>query len=177
MKTFHFWRSYCLNFCPYQWMRFISDNGRRKFMLNVSIFTRVRTISKKSISFFMSVCPSVRPSVRRHGIILLPLEGFSCNLIFAYFRKYVEKIHTLIKIWQSYGVPYMNTNINFWSYLTQLFLEWEMTHKSCRENNKKNACSIPSRNSCRLWDNVGKYGTAGQATDDDMVHEQCMLDT
>ena len=84
---------------------------------------------KKSISFVMAVCPSVRPSVRRHGIILLPLGGFSCNSIFAYFSKICrKKTHTLIKIWQSYGITYMRTNINFWSYLTQLFLEWEMTH-------------------------------------------------
>jgi len=30
---------------------------------------------------------------------------------------------------------------------------------------------------CRLWDNVEKYGTTGQATDDDMAHARCMLDT
>jgi hypothetical protein len=33
------------------------------------------------------------------------------------------------------------------------------------------------RKSCRLWDNVEKYCTAGQATDDNMAHAQCMLDT
>jgi hypothetical protein len=26
-----------------------------------------------------------------------------------------------------------------------------------------------SRKSCRLWDNVEKYGTAGQATDDNII--------
>jgi len=30
--------------------------------------------------------------------------------------------------------------------------------------------------SCRLWD-VEKYCTAGQATDDNMAHAHCMLDT
>jgi len=30
---------------------------------------------------------------------------------------------------------------------------------------------------CRLWDNVGKYCRAGQATDDNMARAECMLDT
>jgi len=33
------------------------------------------------------------------------------------------------------------------------------------------------RKSCLLWDNVKKYCTAGQATDDNMVHAHWMLDT
>jgi len=40
-------------------------------------------------------------------------------------------------------------------------------------------CSVTffSRKSCRLWDNVEKYGGAGQPTDDNMAHAHCMLDT
>jgi len=33
------------------------------------------------------------------------------------------------------------------------------------------------RKSCRLYENVEKYYTAGQATDDNMAHAHCMLDT
>jgi len=33
------------------------------------------------------------------------------------------------------------------------------------------------RRSCRLWDNGEKYGTAGQATDDNTAHAHWMLDT
>jgi len=33
------------------------------------------------------------------------------------------------------------------------------------------------RKSCRLLDNVGKYCRAGQATEDNMAHAHCMLDT
>jgi hypothetical protein len=33
------------------------------------------------------------------------------------------------------------------------------------------------RQSCRLWDNVEKYYTAGQVTDDNKAHAYCMLDT
>ena len=32
------------------------------------------------------------------------------------------------------------------------------------------------RKSCRLWDNLEKYGTAGQATDDNVAQGHCMLD-
>jgi len=30
--------------------------------------------------------------------------------------------------------------------------------------------------SCHLWDNVGKYGRARQATEDNMEHAHCILD-
>jgi len=30
---------------------------------------------------------------------------------------------------------------------------------------------------CHLWDNVGKYCRVGQATDGNMTHAYCMLDT
>jgi len=39
-------------------------------------------------------------------------------------------------------------------------------------------CSVTFiRKSCRLLDNVRKYGTAGHATDDNMAHAHSMLDT
>jgi len=39
-------------------------------------------------------------------------------------------------------------------------------------------CSVTLfRKVCRLWDNVGKCGRAGQATDDKMAHAHCMLAT
>jgi len=33
------------------------------------------------------------------------------------------------------------------------------------------------RKSCHLWDNVEKFSRARRATDDNMVHACCMLDT
>jgi len=41
-------------------------------------------------------------------------------------------------------------------------------------------CSVASfifRKSCRLWHNVEKHCRAGQATDDNMAHARCILDT
>jgi len=72
------------------------------------------------------------------------------------------------------------TDIHFWSYLAQFFLEWEIFQKqNCREN--QNTHFVFSnffffRKSRRLWDNVQKYCVPGQDTDDDMAHAHCMLD-
>jgi len=33
------------------------------------------------------------------------------------------------------------------------------------------------RKSCRLWDTVEKFCKSGQATDDNMAHARCILDT
>ena len=33
------------------------------------------------------------------------------------------------------------------------------------------------RKSCRLWDNMEKYGRAEEATDEYIAHAHCMLDT
>ena len=73
----------------------------------------------------------------------------------------------------------MKTNIHFWSYLGQLFLEREMSQTNVVENIKTHIlCSIFFffRKSCCLWDNVQKLRTAWQATDDSTAHVHCMLD-
>jgi len=39
-------------------------------------------------------------------------------------------------------------------------------------------CSVTLfRKSCRLWDDMEKYGRAGQATVDRVAHAHCMLHT
>jgi len=62
--------------------------------LFLDTFTKLR---KATMSFVMSVRPSVRP----HGTTLLPLDGFPWNLIFEYFD---EKLSTkfVIKIEQEW---------------------------------------------------------------------------
>ena len=74
----------------------------------------------------------------------------------------------------------MKTDIRFWSYLAQFVLEGEMFQiKAVEEIKTHILCSVTFffRKSCRLWENVGKYCRAGQATDDNMAHAHCMLDT
>jgi len=68
----------------------------------------------------------------------------------------------------------MKINIHFWPHLAQLFFECEIFRT--KEVQKKHTFCFP-RKSCRWWDNVEKYCTAGQTTDDNMAHADCMLDT
>jgi len=52
----------------------------------------------------------------------------------------------------------------------KIFRETRNTHFSTSNN-------FFFRKSCWLWENVEKCCRAGQATDDNMVHAHCMLDT
>jgi len=45
-----------------------------------------------------------------------------------FLKKSVDEIQSFIKIWQEKRALHMKTNIHFWSYLAQFFLEWEMFH-------------------------------------------------
>jgi hypothetical protein len=56
-------------------------------------------------------------------------------------------------------------------HLTPFFLEWEMFQTKVTEKIKTHIlCSITFfRKSCRLWDNVEKYGSARQAINDNIV--------
>jgi hypothetical protein len=55
-----------------------------------------------------------------------------------------------------------------------------VSDRICRENRNThfifNNVSF-FRKSCNLWDNVEKYSISGQATDDNMAHAHCVLDT
>jgi hypothetical protein len=77
----------------------------------------------------------------------------------------------------------MKTDIPLWSYLAE-FLKWDKTFQTKVVEKIHTyihfVFSDPfffSRKSCRLWDNVEKYSRAGQATDDNMAHVHCLLDT
>jgi len=54
-----------------------------------------------------------------------------------------------------------------------------VSDKNCRKNRKEQFMFITFffRKSCRLLDNVEKYFRAGQATDDNVAYEHCMLYT
>jgi len=73
----------------------------------------------------------------------------------------------------------MKTNIYLWTYLVQLFLEREMFQtkvvRKIKTHILRSVIYIFFK-SCHLWENVEKYCTAEQATDDKMAHALCMLD-
>ena len=76
----------------------------------------------------------------------------------------------------------MNTNISFWSYLTQFFLEREMLHKKLVEKITTHILfsvkiAPPPRKSYGLWHKVENFCRAGQATNKKMAHAPCILDT
>ena len=73
----------------------------------------------------------------------------------------------------------MKTNIHVLSYLAQLFLEWEMLQTKIVEKFKTNIlCLIIFffffENRAV---NLEKYCRVGQATDANMAHARCMMDT
>jgi hypothetical protein len=61
---------------------------------NAEFLSAFATLRKATISFVMSVCPSVNP----HGTTRLPLDGFVCNLICNSFSKTCRKNSSSITI-------------------------------------------------------------------------------
>jgi len=53
-----------------------------------------------------------------------------------------------------------------------------ISHKICRQNKNTHFTfnNFLYRKSCRLWDNVEKFCTAGQATHENKAQAHCMLD-
>jgi len=66
----------------------------------------------------------------------------------------------------------MKTNLCLWQYRAHFQENEKMFQKKiCRENQNTylNVQNIFFLRSCRLWDKVEKYGTARQATDDNII--------
>jgi hypothetical protein len=64
----------------------------------------------------------------------------------------------------------MKTYVHLWQYLAEFFVECEVFQTKVVEKSKHILCSITFFwESCRLWDNVEKYGAARQATDDNII--------
>ena len=65
----------------------------------------------------------------------------------------------------------MKTYVHLWHYLAQFFLERKMFQIKIAQKIKTHIlCSITSsRKSCRLRDNVEKYGGSREAADDNII--------
>ena len=72
----------------------------------------------------------------------------------------------------------MQTDIHFWSYLAQFFLEWEMFQTKVVQKIKTHILYSVTffLKPCRLWDNLEKYCRAVQATYGNMAHACCKPD-
>ena len=102
-------------------------------------------------------------------------------LAFFFFSKISRENSRFIKIWQEYQVLYMKTDIHFWSYLAQFFLEWEMFQTKVVEKIKTHIlCPIlfPPEN-CAVYEIMWKirYSRTGLRWQYNMAHVLCMLDT
>ena len=112
-------------------------------------------------------------SVLPQGATRFPKEGFSWNLIFEYFFR--KSVFTFDLNVTRIMVLYLKTNTHIWSYLAEFFSKREMLPTKVVEKIKTIWYSIfpPPRKSCRLWDNVEKYGTARQATGENIMWGKC----
>jgi hypothetical protein len=84
-------------------------------LLDVSVIVRhICKIVQMTIGFIMCV----HPSICLCRTTRLPLDGFSWNLIFEHFPKICQWNSSFTTIGQEWQILYMNTNINFLSYVT-----------------------------------------------------------
>jgi len=118
-----------------EWYQFI----RRQNFLDA--FAKMR---KATVSFLMSVRLSIRP----HGITLLPLDGFSTNLISGYFRKSVEKIQVRLKSDKNIG--YLTWRpMNKYDKISLI----NVSDKNCTQNQNIFYVQFFFRKSSHLWHN------------------------
>jgi hypothetical protein len=115
----------------------------------------------------------VMSSVRLHGTIRLPLDGF---LMKFHFWVFSEKLPRIFK--SHYNLTIITGTLHedhcTFSIISRsvLLRTKNVSDKSCRES-RNTPCTFNDlcfRKSSRLWDNVEKYCRVGQATDENMAH-------
>ena len=136
-------------------------------------------LRKATISFVMSVSSPVRPSVHMEQLGS-HLTDFNEIWYVSSFRKCVEKIQVSLKSDKNNGYftwrpMYCTFVIVFRSVILRMR---NVTDKVVEKIKTHILCSVTFLfKSCTLWDNVEKHCRAKQATDANMPHANCMLDT
>jgi hypothetical protein len=134
----------------------------------VGVFRRVNKISKSEY-WLPRDCLSIRPPRTR-----VPLDEFSWDVTFEYFSKNSREDSSFIKIWQRITGIYMNAYVHLWKYLAELFSELEIFRIKVVEKIKTYILISFFFFETRVVYGIiwKKYGTAGQATDNDIT--RCM---
>jgi hypothetical protein len=95
------------------------------------------------------------------------------------FRKLFDKIQVLLDSDKNNGLLIWIFMYDYENISLKFFLEWEMFRTKGVEKIKTFVLfnNFFFRKFCPLWDIVGKYCRTGQATDENMVLANCVLDT
>ena len=127
-------------------------------------------LQNATVSVFVSVHLSadVWHNLAPTGRIFMKFDDW----IFFFFLKICYKNWSFIKIWQEEQLLYMKAYVHLWEYLAEFVLEWEVSETEVIEKNKIHIlCSVTFM---PLWDNMGKYCRAAQATDDNVIWRMCL---
>jgi len=149
---------------------YIHDTSKITFFLH--FFRHIRK-TVKSYYELHHVCLSAWNKSAATGQIFMKFD------IWKFFENLSGKFKFHLKLDKNRGYSTWTPIYIFYCYLTHFFLEWEMFQTKVAEKIKTHVlCSVMfCRQLCLLWDNVEKYWSGGQATDDNMVHANCMLGT
>jgi hypothetical protein len=176
----------CLDlFCSTQYFIF-SDWSKLCRILFYGAFAKLR---KATISFVLSVRPSVCPHGKKNSALTgrifmkfyfwVPFENLSRTFKFSLKSGKNNEYFTWRPLYiYIYIYVCVCVCVCVWSYLAEF--EWEMFQTKAVEKIKESiSCSLTffPRKYCSFWDNMAQYGGVGQATDNNMVHAQCMLGT
>ena len=151
------------------------------YAINRLVFRRVKKKRKPAIRFVVSVCPPIRQSVRPSAWNNpAPTERiFTKYDIWGFFENLSGKLKYHLNLTRITGTLHEDQyTFSIISHSVVLRMR-NVSDKGCRENQNKHFVfnKFFFLNPCRLWYNAEKYWTAGQATDDNMVHVHSMLDT
>ena len=132
------------------------------FSLSLKRLGAFAKLRKATISFVMFVRLSACLSILPHWTTQCALDGFSWNMTFEDFFFLICRNNS------SLGKSDEENGYFTWD-LFHFFLEVRNISDKNVEEIKTHFSKVFLLKSCRLWDNVEKYGRAGQATDGNII--------
>ena len=131
---------------------------------NVGFLGAFAKLRKVTVNFVISV----RPSVHMEHFAFHCKNFREIRYSFFFFRKCFEKIQVSLQSDKNIGTLSENRCTFVFVFRSVLLRMRNVADWSCRKNQNVHFMfsDIFERKSCRLWDNVEKYGRTGQTTDD-----------